>query len=145
MQTTATAEPEPNVPRTFPRGNETLLLVEDHPVIRHLLCQMLQQCGYNVLEADNPTDAIPLAEEHAAQVALLVTDVALCPINGKELSDTLRSRHPNMKTIFVSGYPRLHLVREAVLSPDDPMIQKPFAIETVAMAVRSVLDRQPLP
>lgn len=140
-QSAAAPAAEPDATRPIPRGGETLLLVEDQPIVRQMLCQMLQECGYSVLEAVDSAQALALADEHADRVALLLTDVALDSINGKELSDALTHRHPQVRTVFVSGYPRMHLVREGVLKPEDTVIQKPFSIGTVAVAVRFELDK----
>jgi PAS domain S-box-containing protein len=134
---------EEEKPQLAPHGTETVLLVEDHPIIRRLLCQMLQQCGYGVLEAEDSTQALALAQEHGDRVAILVADVALDSANGKELSDRLTALHPGLKTVFVSGYPKIHLMREGVVKAEDTVIQKPFSQESVAIAIRAVLDRHP--
>jgi FixJ family two-component response regulator len=76
-------------------------------------------------------------------VAILVADVALDSANGKELSDRLTALHPGLKTVFVSGYPKIHLMREGVVKAEDTVIQKPFSQESVAIAIRAVLDRHP--
>lgn len=133
---------EAEKPQPVPRGTETVLLVEDHPVIRRLLCQMLQQCGYSVLEADDAAQAVALAHERKDRIAVLVADVALDSANGKELSDRLTALYPRLRTVLVSGYPKMHLMREGVVKAEDTVIQKPFSQESVAVAVRSVLDRQ---
>lgn len=143
LQSSAAPAESSNEVRTLPRGDETLLLVEDQPVVRRLLCQTLQQCGYNVLEAEDAAQAMSLAAEHQSKISLLVTDVALDTVNGKELSDTLTRLYPNLGVAFVSGYPKQHLLHEGVLTQTDILIQKPFTMETVAVAIRNVLDRKP--
>ena len=126
-------------------GHETILLAEDEDGIRTLAARMLAQRGYHVLSADTPGAAIQLAGEHEREIHLLLTDVVMPGMNGKDLGLALRSRRPRLKCLFMSGYSADVIARHGVLDTGVSFIQKPFTAEQLAARVRDVLDHEPAP
>ena len=124
-------------------GHETILLAEDEDGIRNLAARMLTQHGYHVLSADTPGAAIQLANEHGSEIHLLLTDVVMPGMNGKDLGLALRSRWPRLKCLFMSGYTADVIARHGVLDDGISFIQKPFTAEQLAASVRDVLDHEP--
>jgi two-component system, cell cycle sensor histidine kinase and response regulator CckA len=123
-----------------PRGVETILLVEDEAGLRDLAREVLQQHGYRVLEARHGPDAFGAAEEHAGPIHLLLTDVVMPHMSGRELADRLRSMHPEMAILYMSGHTDDAIVQHGVLEAGTHFLQKPFSPETLVRAVRQVLD-----
>ena len=121
-------------------GKETLLLVEDEPTILRMTTMMLQRLGYRVLPADNPEHAIAKAAEHPDKIHLLITDVVMPGMNGRELSARLRERHPEIKVLFMSGYTADVIAHRGVLDEGVRFIQKPFSKKDLAAKVREVLE-----
>jgi two-component system cell cycle sensor histidine kinase/response regulator CckA len=125
----------------IPQGSgETILLVEDDVSIVKLVGKNLKGLGYTVLTACTPVEAIDLAKEHASEILLLVTDVIMPEMNGRELSERLQSQYPNLKCIFMSGYTANVIAHHGVLDKGMEFIQKPFSKIDLAMIVRKVLD-----
>jgi len=122
------------------RGKETVLLVEDEPAILDVSTQMLQMQGYRVLAAATPGEAIRLAEEHRGEIHLLMTDVVMPEMNGRELAKKLLSLYPGLKRLFMSGYTADVIAHHGVLDEGVQFIQKPFALKALAAKVREVLD-----
>jgi PAS domain S-box-containing protein len=122
-------------------GTETVLLVEDEAAIRSLGEKMLQRLGYTVLTADAPGKAIRLAEEHAGDIQLLITDVIMPEMNGKELAERLTSIKPGVKCLFMSGYSADAIARHGVLDKGIHFIQKPFSMKEMAQKVRDIWER----
>ncbi len=137
-----TLEPSEPVGRSVdpPRGTETILLVEDEDGVRDLARELLESCGYTVLEAGLPTEAILLAEQHAGLIHLLVTDVVMPRMSGSRLAATLALVRPEMKVLYISGYTDNAIVHHGVLEPGTPFVQKPFTPATLARKVREILD-----
>jgi len=125
---------------TVSRGHETILLVEDEPVVLDMTTLMLEDCGYRVLGASDPADALRLAHAHAGGIGLLLTDVVMPGMNGHALSTALGSLYPGIRTLFMSGYPGNAIAQHGVLAQGVHFIQKPFTIEDLAAKVREVLD-----
>jgi CheY-like chemotaxis protein len=121
-------------------GNETILLVEDEPMILEMTKLMLEKLGYRVLAASSPSEAISLTMKHKTEIHLLVTDVILPEMNGRELGQILTSSLPALKILFISGYTGDVIARQGVLVNGINFIQKPFSKETLATKVRSTLD-----
>ena len=121
------------------RGNETLLLVEDEPTILRMTTMMLQRLGYRVLAADNPEQAIALAEAYADKIQLMITDVVMPEMNGRELAARLREIHPEIKVLFMSGYTADVIAHRSVLEKGVNFIQKPFSKKDLADKVRGAL------
>jgi CheY-like chemotaxis protein len=123
-----------------PRGTETVMLVEDEPEVRRIARQALERHGYTVLEAGNPVEALRLAGAAAASIDLLVTDVVMPGIDGRQVVDALRQRRPDLRVLYVSGYTDDAMVRRGVDAAAVAFLQKPFAPLELIRKVRAVLD-----
>ncbi len=124
----------------LPVGPETILLVEDEEMVRGLLKETLQACGYNVVEAANGAAALEICESFSEPIHLLVTDVVMPQMGGRELAEHLNKLMPEMPVLFVSGYTDDTFGRDNVLDPGLNFIQKPFTLESVSLRVRELLD-----
>jgi len=122
------------------RGHETVLIVEDEPAILDLGRQLLEMQGYRVLAASTPGEAIQLAEEHTGEIHLLLTDVIMPEMNGRELAKKLLSLYPGLKRLFMSGYTSDVIAHHGVLDDVVHFIQKPFSLDALAAKVRDALD-----
>ena len=131
---TETDELQPTV-----RGRETILLVEDETMILDIVVKMLERQGYTVMAATTPGEAIRLAREHAGEIQLLMTDVIMPEMNGRDLAQNLLSLFPNLKRLFMSGYTADFIAHHGVLDEGVQFIQKPFSAQTLAVKVREVL------
>jgi PAS domain S-box-containing protein len=123
-------------------GTETVLLVEDETALLKLTRSILQRQGYTVLSAKTPTEALSLAEKHPGGIHLLLTDVVMPEMNGRQLMEILHAVHPEMKSLFMSGYTADVIAHHGVLDQGLRFIQKPFAIKDLARKVREVLDQR---
>ena len=123
-----------------PRGHETILVVEDEAAVRALVARALREAGYTVLEAANGAVAEDVAREHAGELALLLADVVMPGISGRELADNLRSLRPGLLVLFMSGYTEDIVVRQGVQRAEVPFLAKPFTPSELLRAVRGVLD-----
>lgn len=121
-------------------GRETVLLVEDEPAILNMTAMMLKGKGYEVVSAGTPGDAIRLAQEHADEIHLLLTDVVMPEMNGRDLAKRILSYHPNLKRLFMSGYTSDVIAHHGVLDAGVNFIQKPFSKNELCTKVREVLD-----
>ncbi len=126
---------------SLPGGRETIFLVEDEPSVRGLAVQVLRESGYNLLQAANGTEALRVAQEYAGKIHLLLTDVVMPQMGGKELADRLKPLRPDIKVLFTSGYTDNAIVHHGVLGPGIEFLQKPFSPEALAQKVREVLDK----
>lgn len=124
------------------RGHETILLVEDEPAILDLTQLMLARLGYEVLAAATPDSALRLAAEHPGEIQLLITDVIMPNMNGRELAKRLLSLRPAIHYLFMSGYTEDVIAHHAVLDEGIHFIQKPFSFKALATKVREVLDEK---
>jgi PAS domain S-box-containing protein len=122
------------------QGVETVLLVEDEAQIRSLACAVLQRAGYTVLDASNGLEALQVCARHQGPIHLLITDVIMPGMSGRQLGDQLISLQPTMKVLFISGYTDDALARHGVLEPGTVLLQKPFTPVALAHKVREVLD-----
>ncbi len=126
----------------LPRGNETVLLVEDDPLVRGLAHRILIQQGYKVLEAANGEEALHEARKHSGEkIPLLLTDVVMPQMGGKELSEKIKLLIPGIKVLYTSGYTGNAVVHHGVLEPGTHFLQKPFSPKMLSYKVREVLDR----
>jgi len=125
-----------------PHGRESILLVEDEPEFLHLGQRMLLSLGYEVLAASTPGEAIRLAELHAGEIHLLITDVIMPEMNGRDLAKRVLSLYPGIKRLFMSGYTANVIAHHGVLDEGVHFIQKPFAMKELADKVRKVLDSE---
>ncbi|MDK9706767.1 MAG: PAS domain S-box protein [Desulforhopalus sp.] len=125
------------------RGNETILLVEDEPAILKMTMTMLSLQGYTVLPAATAGEAIRLAGEYAGKIHLLMTDVIMPEMNGRELAKQVVGLHPDLKLIFMSGYTSNVIAHHGVLDEGVNFIQKPFTKKELAAKIREVFDGNP--
>lgn len=126
----------------LPRGTETILLAEDEPMVRNLTARVLREQGYHLLEAATGLDALTLAAEFGQnRIDLLLTDVVMPKMGGKELADRLKAARPGIKVLFASGYTDEAIVRQGILDRAIPFIQKPFSPKALMRKVREVLDQ----
>jgi CheY-like chemotaxis protein len=124
------------------QGSETILLVEDEEIVRKLACTILQKNGYKVLEAPNGEEALRIVQEQNGNpIHLLVTDVVMPGMSGRQLADRVERLRPEMKILYISGYTDNAIVHHGVLEKGIDYIQKPFTIEGLARKVREVLDK----
>jgi PAS domain S-box-containing protein len=123
-------------------GHETILLVEDEPAILAVSASMLERLGYKVLTAGTPWDAIELARKHRGEIDLLMTDVVMPKMNGRDLADRLRKLNLEFKTLFMSGYSMNVISHHRVLDQGVHFIQKPFSHENLAVKVREILESE---
>jgi len=119
--------------------NETILLVEDELSILRMTRMMLERMGYTILAAGTPGEAISLAQEHAGEIHMLMTDVVMPEMNGRDLAKTLLSLYPNLKRLFMSGYTANVIAHHGVLDKGVQFIQKPFSKQDLAIKIREVL------
>ncbi len=125
-----------------PRGDETILLVEDETPVLNLTTRVLEGQGYTVLAARTPGEAIRIAREYPGEIHLLVTDVVMPEMNGRDLARHLSPRHPRLKQLFMSGYTANVIANHGVLDKGVHFIQKPFPSAGLAAKVREVLDSE---
>lgn len=139
-QADAVRMPEENAREILPASTETILLVEDDLSILKLVEKLLQGLGYTVLAASSTTQAIGLGEKESGKIHLLVTDVIMPEMNGRELADQLKSLYPDLKCLFMSGYTANAIAHHGVLDQGVYFIQKPFSKKNLESAVRKALD-----
>ncbi|HBF34662.1 TPA: hypothetical protein DDW35_08855 [Candidatus Sumerlaeota bacterium] len=120
--------------------HETILVVEDEPALLHMSRAMLERLGYRVLAANSPSEALFLADKHAGEIHLLMTDVVMPEMNGRELVQRILTRYPNLKHLFMSGYTANVIAQHGVLDAGVHFIQKPFSRKMLAEKVREALE-----
>ena len=124
-----------------PQGSETILLVEDEEPVRELVRKVLERNGYRILEARHGDEAIKICAQHnGGEISLLVTDVVMPRMSGREVAERLLVSHPKMKVLYLSGYTDDAVVRHGVLQSMTAFLQKPFTPDALAHKVREVLD-----
>jgi two-component system cell cycle sensor histidine kinase/response regulator CckA len=119
---------------------EKVLLVEDESATRKLGQKMLKWLGYEVFAAGTPDEAIQLAAEHSDKIHLLITDVVMPGMNGRDLANRLSALYPGIKTLFMSGYTANVIAHRGVLEAGVQFIQKPFSLEALGIKIREILD-----
>ena len=122
------------------KGSETILLVEDEELVKGIAYKVLCRQGYKVLHASNGGEAVVLAENHEGFINLLVTDVIMPIVNGKELAERLKKMRPDMKILYTSGYTADVIAHHGVLDEGMNFLGKPYSPFALAKAVRDVLD-----
>jgi two-component system cell cycle sensor histidine kinase/response regulator CckA len=120
-------------------GSETVLLVEDEESVRQLVRETLEAKGYKVLEADHGAAALQIASDYHGPIDMLITDVVMPGMSGRELSEQLSASDPDMKILYLSGYHEDAVVHQGVLEPGTSFLQKPFTLQALARKVREVL------
>jgi CheY-like chemotaxis protein len=133
----ATAEPQ----QAAARGSETVLLVEDEPMMLELTMSMLEQLGYTVLAARTPGEAMRLAREHSGSIDMLITDVVMPEMNGRDLAGNLLALYPGMKCLFMSGYTANVIAHHGVLDEGVHFLEKPFLMTDLAANIRKALGQ----
>ena len=121
-------------------GSETVLIVEDEPALLSLGARMLEMLGYKVIAATSPVEAIRLAGRGNETIHLLMTDVVMPGTNGRELAEKIRSLHPDIKCLFVSGYTSNVIGHQGVLDEGVHFIQKPFSMRDLSEVLQQVLE-----
>ena len=124
----------------LPTGTETILLVEDEDMVRNLARKVLQRQGYQVLAVERGGKAHELAKDRAVNIDLLLTDVIMPDMNGKQLYETMRALRPDLRVLYMSGYTEDTIAHHGVLEKGINFIQKPFSNESLTRTVREVLD-----
>jgi two-component system, cell cycle sensor histidine kinase and response regulator CckA len=127
--------------RVAPHGNETILLVEDEAAVRGLTQLALQTHGYTVLEASNGKEALNVCAQHQGPIHLVMTDVVMPDMGGRQVAERLKADKPEIKVLFLSGYTDDAVVRHGILQSEVAFIQKPFSPVALANKVREVLDQ----
>jgi two-component system, cell cycle sensor histidine kinase and response regulator CckA len=126
------------------RGSETVLVAEDEDGVRELLRKVLTEFGYTVLTARHGRDALMVAGDRSRGVDLLVTDVVMPEMSGRELAETLRGHQPDLKVLYISGYTDDEVVQRGIIGREVAFLRKPFASEELVRRVRGVLDAAPV-
>ncbi len=124
-------------------GTETILLVEDEEAVRDLSREMLESCGYTVLAAKDGRSALDVLAENGTRISLLLTDVIMPNMGGRELADEMKKQFPGIKVLFSSGYDNNSIVNQGTLNEGTNFIQKPFTFDAIAMKIRELLDQKP--
>jgi CheY-like chemotaxis protein len=124
----------------FPRGSETILIVEDDEAVRNLAVRILKGQGFTVLDGSYGDEALNVCRKHKGSIHLLVTDVVMPGMSGRELAKRLESFHPEMKVLYMSGYTENAIVHHGILIEGINYIQKPFTVEGLVRKVRETLD-----
>jgi len=122
-------------------GRETVLLAEDDPSVRAVVSEVLAQKGYNVLSAPDGQVALKMASGQPGQIRLLVTDIVMPGMTGRELAEALMAERPGLRVLYMSGYTDDAVIRHGVLAEGMPYLQKPFTPRALASKVREILDR----
>ena len=143
------AEPKtdlPGVPAQAMRGNETILLVEDEAGLRSLVKELLEQFGYRVLVASGGQQAMEYSLHERGYIHLLLTDVVMPEWSGRQVAERLTRLRPQMRVLYMSGYPDETIVKHGILNPGVAFLQKPFSQDALVAKVRAVLDAEvPVP
>ena len=124
------------------RGSELVLLVEDEDAVRSLVRGVLRSRGYTVLEAGNAAEAVRISHDYEGVIDILLTDVVMPEVSGRELADQLRLTRPDMRLLYMSGYTEDTIVRHGVMMSDVGFLQKPFTPELLLRKMRETLDRR---
>jgi CheY-like chemotaxis protein len=126
-------------------GSETVLLVEDEEGLRELIGELLEENGYHVLVAETPTKAIETAETHPDVIHLLLTDVVMPQMNGRDLARRVKQQRPDVRVLYMSGYTEDAIANQGALEAGSSLISKPFTQETLTRKLRDLLDHRPSP
>src|SRR5512145_894649 len=130
-----------SVPEMPLAAGEMVLLVEDEPAIREMCALMLEKLGYRVLSAQDPEKALSIACAHEGEIDLLLTDVVMPGMNGRDLKEQIRAVYPEIRTLFMSGYTSDVIAHRGVLEEEVRFIQKPFSINDLGPKIRDALKK----
>ena len=134
------APPSSPVTIRYPRGSETILVVEDEEAVRTLVCSILQKQGYTVLRACNAAEALGMSKQHNSRIDLMISDVIMPQMGGSELAERMKLLRPEMQILFISGYSDNAIAHQGILKPNTAFVEKPFEPHVLAAKVRSILD-----
>jgi CheY-like chemotaxis protein len=123
-----------------PGGTETVMVVEDEKMLLEFVGTILEEQGYKVLSAETPADALTIAREYNNPIHLLITDVVMPEMNGREVKEAVTHLCPDIKTIYMSGYTSDVIALKGIIEEGTAFLQKPFTINALALKVREVLD-----
>jgi PAS domain S-box-containing protein len=126
--------------RDIPRGDETILVAEDNEIVRMLTCDMLANLGYKVLAAESPEKCMEIVRSYNRPVDLLLTDVIMPGMNGKELYEIIKSMRPGIKVLFMSGYTSNIIGQQGIIGDNVNFIQKPFSLQALSESIRKAID-----
>lgn len=130
----------PSTPAPRIRPSETILVVEDEAQLLLLVKNVLRRAGYTVLEAAGPAEAVLVSEQHPGKIDLLLTDVVMPKMNGKQLADRLQGTRPDMKVAFMSGYTANVVVHHGMVDPGFVLIQKPLTPAVLLAEIEKILS-----
>jgi CheY-like chemotaxis protein len=136
----APARAKPMAAVTLPRGSETVLVAEDEDALRALVCAILREHGYKVLEARNGGEGLLLCEQYPGAIDLMVSDVVMPSMSGNELASRLSALRPAMRVLFMSGYTDASMVHHGMLVSGTAFLPKPFGPDALVLRVREALD-----
>jgi CheY-like chemotaxis protein len=140
--TDAVSVPEADVQQPqMAHGTETILFVEDEEAVRRLVSQTLEKQGYRLLVAGTGTEALEMAEQYSGRISLLITDVVMPRMGGKELAERLRALRPDIRILYISGYTETAILRSGSLESSEQFLQKPFTPMALSKRVRELLDK----
>jgi len=132
----------PSLVTSLVRGNETVLVVEDEAAVRELTMSVLKACGYQALAAANGPEALQISEQFENPIDLLITDVVMPHMDGRQLAEQLKIRNPNLQVLYMSGYASKEIAEDGILAPGARFLPKPFTIEELTEKVRVMLDER---
>jgi DNA-binding response OmpR family regulator len=121
-------------------GGETLLLVEDDLDIQEVMREVLQECGYTVMIAGDGEKGLSVFDAHASSIKLVIADIMMPKMNGRQFQEQVRRRRPDSKVLIVSGYEEMDLQRRDLLDPRNAFLQKPFDLDVLLAKVRGLLN-----
>jgi CheY-like chemotaxis protein len=122
------------------KGEETILVVEDEKIVRELAVKMLKRMNYNVLYAENGAKALEVAQQYEGVISLLITDVVMPGMNGRELARQLQQMRPNIKILFTSGYTENAIAHHGIIDKNLNFIGKPYSSRELGKKIRSLFD-----
>jgi CheY-like chemotaxis protein len=128
-------------PERGARRNETVLVVEDEPVVRAVIVEVLRELGYRALEADDGPSGLAILESHQ-RIDLLVTDIGLPGLNGRQIAEAARQRRHGLRVLFMTGYAETAAMAPGFLESGMSMITKPFALDALALRIREILEQR---
>jgi CheY-like chemotaxis protein len=141
VATAETARRAETAPAVVPGGTETILLVEDEEALRSLARELLGSLGYAVLDARDGAEALALSAAHGGRIDLLMTDLVMPHIDGRELATRLTAARPETRVLFVSGYAEDGAIRETLATRHVAFLQKPYSTAALGNSIRWLLDR----
>jgi CheY-like chemotaxis protein len=139
-RTQESVSPVHKVNDEIPSGTETIMVVEDEAALRELTRVLLEDAGYTVLESSGTEDALETAKDMQRKIDLLLTDIVMPRLDGRELANQMVSLRPDLKVLYMSGYTDDIIVHRGVLTQGAVLVQKPFTKRTLLQKVRETLD-----